>query len=71
VVARFFVPVQIGPGAHPTSYTMGNGSFPEVKWPGRGVDLPPLSGAEVKERIGYTYTPPLGLRSLFWDELYP
>ena len=24
-------------------------SFPEVKWPGRGVDHPPLSSAEVKE----------------------
>ena len=31
-------PVQTGPGAHPTSYTMGTGSFPGVKWSGRGVD---------------------------------
>jgi len=29
--ARFFAPVQTGPGAHPTSCTMGTGSFPGVK----------------------------------------
>ena len=36
--ARFPEPIQIGPGAHPASYTMSTGSFPEVKRPGRGVD---------------------------------
>jgi hypothetical protein len=35
------------PGAHPSSSTMGTGSFPEVKRPGRGVDHPPPSSAEV------------------------
>jgi len=30
---------------------MGTGSFPGIKWPGRGVDHPPPSSAEVKERI--------------------
>jgi hypothetical protein len=49
--ARFSAPVQTGPGAHPASYTMGTGSFQGVKRPGRGVDHPPLSGAEVKERV--------------------
>ena len=29
--ARFSAPVQTGPGAHPTSYTMGTGSFPGGK----------------------------------------
>jgi hypothetical protein len=29
--ARFFAPVQTGPGAHPASCTMGTGSFPVVK----------------------------------------
>ena len=49
---RFFpAPVHIGPGAHPASYTVGTGSFPGVKWPGRGVDHPPASSAEVKERV--------------------
>jgi len=49
--SRFSAPVQTGPGAHPASYTMGTGSFPEVKRPGRGVNHPPPSSAEVKERI--------------------
>ena len=34
-------------GAHPASYTMGTGSFPEVKRPERGVDHPPPSSAEI------------------------
>jgi hypothetical protein len=33
-------PVQIGPGAYPTSCTMGTGSFPRVK-SGLGVMLTP------------------------------
>ena len=37
--ARFFAPVKTGPGAHPASCTMGTGSFPGVKRPGRGVAL--------------------------------
>ena len=49
--ARFFAPVQTGPGAHPASYTMGTGSFPRAKLPGRGVEHPPLSSAEVKETV--------------------
>ena len=41
---RDFPPVQTGPGAHPTSCTMGTGSFPGGKVrPGRAVDhSPPL-----------------------------
>jgi hypothetical protein len=49
--ARFSAPVLTDPGAHPASYTMGTGSFPGVKRPGRGVDHPPPSSAEVKERV--------------------
>ena len=49
--ARFSAPVQIGPGAHPASCTMGTGSFLGIKWPGRGIDHPPPSSAEVKERV--------------------
>jgi hypothetical protein len=49
--ARFSAPVQTGPGAYPASFTMGTGSFPAVKRPGRGVDHPPPSSAEVKERV--------------------
>jgi len=51
VVARFSPRVQTGPGAHPTSYTMGTGSFPRVKRPGRGVDHPTPLSTEVKERV--------------------
>ena len=29
VGASFSAPVQTGPGAHPASYTIGTGSFPE------------------------------------------
>ena len=42
----FSVPVQIGPGAHPASYTMGTESLsPGVKRPGSGVDHPSPSSA--------------------------
>jgi len=51
VGARFSAPVQTGPGAHPASYTMGTRSFLGVKRLGRGVDYPPPSSAEVKERL--------------------
>jgi hypothetical protein len=47
--ARFSAPVQIGPGVHPASYTMGTGSFPGVKRPGRGVDHPPQLASRLKE----------------------
>ena len=49
--ARFSAPVQTGPGAHPTSYTMGTGSFPGVKRQGRGADYSPSSSAEVEGRV--------------------
>ena len=38
--ARFSASVQTGPGAHPASYTVRTGSFPELKRPGRDVDHP-------------------------------
>jgi hypothetical protein len=38
--ARFSAPVQTGPEAHPTSSTMGTGSFRGVRC-GRGVTLAP------------------------------
>ena len=40
-----------GPGAHRASYTVGTGSFLAVKQPGHGVNHPPPSSAEVKERV--------------------
>jgi len=58
VGSRFSTPVQTGPGGQPASCTMGTGSFPEVKQPGRGDDYPPLPNAEVKERVElYLYSP--------------
>ena len=39
-------------GSTQPSIQFGTGSFPGVKRPGRGVDHPPPSSAEVKERVG-------------------
>ena len=56
--AIFSTPVQTCPGTHPPSYTMGTGSFPGIKRPGRGVDHPHPYRAEDKERVMlYLYTP--------------
>jgi hypothetical protein len=56
--AKFSAPVQTGSGVHPASCTKGTGSFPGVKRPERGVDHPPPSSAEVKERVElYLYSP--------------
>ena len=61
--ARCSTPFQTGPGAHTASYTMGTGSFPGLKRSGRGVDHPPPSGAEVKERVEiYLYSTFRGTR---------
>jgi hypothetical protein len=46
---EFFAHVQTGPGAHPASCTVGTGSFPGVKGPGRGADYPPPPSTEVKK----------------------
>jgi hypothetical protein len=58
VGAKFSAPVKTGPEDHPASYTMGTGSFPWVKQPGRGVDQPPPTNTEVKEGVElYVYSP--------------
>ena len=58
VGARFSAPTHTGPGAHPAPCTISTGSFPGVNRPGRGVDHPPPSSAEVKERVElYLYSP--------------
>ena len=70
--ARSSVPAQTGPGTQPASYTMRTRSFPGVKQPGRGVDCPPPSSVEVKERVGlYLHSPsgpslPIQGRTLFY-----
>jgi hypothetical protein len=48
VGARFFAHVQTDSGAHPTSCTMGTGSFPGVKRPGCGAEHPSPSSAKVE-----------------------
>ena len=46
------------PRVLPASYTTGTGSFLGVKRPKRGVDHPPRSSAEVKERVEpHLYSP--------------
>ena len=46
--ARYSAHVQTVPMAHPASYTMGNRYyFPEIKRPGRGVNDPPRSSADI------------------------
>jgi hypothetical protein len=57
--ARFSAPVKIGPGAHPTSCTVGTGSFRGVE-SGRGVTLTPhpLLVPRSKNRVElYLYSP--------------
>jgi hypothetical protein len=39
--AMFSAPVKTDPGAHPASYTISTGVFPEVTRPESGVDGPP------------------------------
>jgi len=65
VGARFSAPVQTGSDAHPASYTIGTGFFLRVKRPGRGVDNPPPSSAEVEGRVELKIYLPIGLCGLF------
>ena len=60
-----FRSLETGAGAHPASYTIGNGSFQGVKRPGRGVDQPPQLGSWLKKEWSYTSTPPLCLLGRF------
>jgi hypothetical protein len=41
-----------------------------VKWPGRGVGQPLTLAPRLKKEYSYTSSPPLGLRGVFWDDLY-
>jgi len=56
VGARFSAPVQTGPGVHPTSYTMGTGSLPVAKRPGRSVNHSPHLTPKLKKEYSYTAT---------------
>jgi hypothetical protein len=48
---RFAVPVQTVPADHQISRTVGTQSLPRVMRPGRGVNHPQPSSAEVKVRV--------------------
>jgi len=66
VEARFSATVQTDPGAHPIACNMGTGSFLVAKRPGRGVNHPHSSRAEIKERVEAIHLlPSLGFRGLF------
>ena len=55
---RFSAPIQTDPGAHTASSTMGTGSLPGIKRLERGVEHPPPSSSEVKDRVElYLYSP--------------
>jgi len=62
---RFSAPVQTGRGAHPATYTMGRGSLPEVKRPGRGNEQPPHLPLKLRKEYSYKSAPSLDLRGLF------
>ena len=53
VGARYSATIQTDPGAHPAPCAMGTGSFPWVKRPERGIDRPPPSISEVKQRVEF------------------
>jgi hypothetical protein len=65
VGSRYSTPVQTSPGAHPASYTMGTGSFPGEKQPGRCVKHLPHLAPRLKKEYSYTSTLSTGLRGLF------
>jgi hypothetical protein len=48
----------------------GYGVFTGVQLPGRDVDHPLPSSAEIKKRVELYFTPPLGLRGLIQGERY-
>ena len=51
VVVRFSAPVWTGRGIHPTSYSVGTGSFLRVKQLGHHINYPPPFSAKFKERV--------------------
>jgi len=66
LMKRLSALIQTGPGAHPASCIIGTRLFPGVKWPGYGVNHPPLSSTKAKEGISYTSIRPLCLHGTGW-----
>ena len=67
--ARFSIPVLAGPGATRPLYSGYRFSFPGVERPGRSVDIPTQSSAEVKERVELYHYSPLGLHGQLYGEI--
>ena len=64
-------PSRPAPGNHPASCTMGTGSLLGIKLAGEvALNTHPHLAPGLKKDYSYTPTPPLGLRGLFYDELY-
>jgi hypothetical protein len=57
-------------GPNSLLYNLHPVSFSRIKRPGSGVDHPPLSSGEVKERVDYAFIPPLCLHVRLQGELY-
>jgi hypothetical protein len=64
MAANFSAPVQTGPGAYQASYIISTRSFPGIKKPGRRVDHPTPSRAEVNERVYLYLNSPYGPSNL-------
>ena len=67
-VGRYFPHPSRRAQGPPASYTMGTGTF--FRGVKRGVNHPPPTSAEVKERIELYLYPPLGLHGKLWGEIY-
>jgi len=50
-LAGLSAPIQNGPGAYPSSYTVGTGFSLGVNWSGHGTEHPSPSGHKVTERV--------------------
>jgi hypothetical protein len=61
--ARFYAPVQTGPGAHPASYTVGTGSFSGVE-SGRSVTLTPHPLLVPRSKKEWSYISLLSLKAI-------
>jgi hypothetical protein len=61
--ARFSATVQTGSGNHPASHTVGTGSL-------SCVDKPPHVEPRLKREYSYISTPLLGVRGLFYGDLF-
>jgi len=67
VGTRFSALIQSGPGACPASYRRGSVLFLGVKEPGCGVNHPPSSNTDIKERVQqYLYSLPVPSWHVIW-----